>query len=689
VVSRPALRAVLIGGPLLIAVSVVVLMSIGDRPLLGTNRVTPASFFAVVPPGGQACTGAAEDIPAGTGLVVVRTDRAQQGPLGVTLVAGGRAFAGGARHAYDAGDTDVRLGAPVRDARRAVVCVRNGGAEPLGLAGRPAGGKPEARVNGRPVDAQFRIEYRGANRVSWWSRAGRILDRFGDGKASFVGSWTLWLAVALVVVAIALAAFALLDRLPPRRAALACALVAVLSALAWSLTVPPFQVPDEESHAAYVQYLAETGKVPRPSTIGYSAEESGLLALLDFSGTVGVRDNRPPHGARVNAAVRSLERMHPSRVGTGDVAGAVIYPPTFYAAEAIPYWLSPTGDSLLDRLVWMRVLAALLAGVTVALVFGFLRELLPATPFAWTTGALALALLPMFGFVSGGVQNDAALYACSAGLFWAMARILRRGMTVRRGLALSGALAGGVLIKFTMVALAPAAVATVLVALSRSRAAAAWRGAAVAAVAVAVPVGAYALLSRLVWDRPLTGPLRASHAAVAHPEPATIGGQLSYAWQLFLPRLPGMSDKFLTLSPPWDTWFRGGIGRFGWLDYQFPEWVAIALLPVGVAVVMLAARAAAPVVRERLGELCVYALAVLGLAALLAVVGYRYELKFETYFQSPRYLFALLPLFAALVAMAARGAGRRYGPAAGAALVMIAAALTVFAQLATLERYYG
>ncbi len=94
-------------------------------------------------------------------------------------------------------------------------------------------------------------------------------------------------------------------------------------------------------------------------------------------------------------------------------------------------------------------------------------------------------------------------------------------------------------------------------------------------------------------------------------------------------------------------------------------------------------------VRPRVGDLAVYALAVLGVMALLSIVGYRYELKFETYFQSPRYLFALLPLGAAVVAVAARGAGRRFGPAFGAGLVMIVIALSVFAQLATLERYYG
>jgi Predicted membrane protein (DUF2142) len=698
--SRGALRGVLIAGPLLILVGVLVVLSVGDKPLLGTNRVGPAGFFAVVPPGGTLCTGGAERVPAGTGAVVVRTSTSQAGPLSVVLRRGGRTVAHGTRTgAYGSGDTGIPLASLVSRSGRAVVCVRNGGAKPLGLAGTPAGTSPRVRIDGRPADALIRIEYRAGARVGWWSRIGDVARRFADGKASWVGSWTMWLALGLSLIAIVLGLVALWRG--PRRAALVCALVAVLNALAWSLLVPPFQVPDEESHTGYVQYLAETGKVPKPGFIGYSDEENALLRALAFGSVIGVRDNRPPHGPGIDARLRAIERSRLSRVGGGDPAGAVVYPPTFYALESVPYLASPTGSSLLDRLVWMRALCALLAGLTVFLTYRFLRELLPTQPWAWTVGALGVAFLPMFGFVSGGVQNDAGMYACAAALLWAMTRVLQRGLTPLRGLAVGGALVTGILIKYTMVGLAPAAAAAVLVGLWRARKARAeaspadasparraWLGAGVAALVVALPIAAYAALSKWAWGRPLTGPLRASHPEIAQPEPSTITGQLAYAWELFLPRLPFMDDKFPGITPLWDTWYRGGIGRFGWLDYGFPAWVAILLLPVVLAVIVLAVRAACRA-RPPLANVAAYAVAVLGLMALLAVVGYHYELKFATYFQSPRYLFALLPLGAAVVAMAAWGAGRRFGPAVGASVVLMVVALSVFAQLATLERYYG
>ena len=45
-------------------------------------------------------------------------------------------------------------------------------------------------------------------------------------------------------------------------AAWVCALVAFLNAVCWSILSPPFQVPDEPAHFAYVQQLAEAHQLP-------------------------------------------------------------------------------------------------------------------------------------------------------------------------------------------------------------------------------------------------------------------------------------------------------------------------------------------------------------------------------------------------------------------------------------------
>jgi hypothetical protein len=86
----------------------------------------------------------------------------------------------------------------------------------------------------------------------------------------------------------------------------------------------------------------------------------------------------------------------------------------YYALQAIPYSL--VGGTLLERLAIMRLLSALMARITALFVFLFIREALPGIAWAWTAGALGVALAPLLGFMSSGVNPDAMLYAVSVTL---------------------------------------------------------------------------------------------------------------------------------------------------------------------------------------------------------------------------------------------------------------------------------
>ena len=80
-----------------------------------------------------------------------------------------------------------------------------------------------------------------------------------------------------------------IGRIP--RAARWCALVAFLNAAVWAGVTPIFHVPDETSHVAYLQYLAETGHVPNtPNGNGISDEEATVMDQLRFNDVVGFRD---------------------------------------------------------------------------------------------------------------------------------------------------------------------------------------------------------------------------------------------------------------------------------------------------------------------------------------------------------------------------------------------------------------
>ena len=47
-------------------------------------------------------------------------------------------------------------------------------------------------------------------------------------------------------------------------------------------------------------------------------------------------------------------------------------------------------------------------------------------------------------------------------------------------------------------------------------------------------------------------------------------GQVSYIWQLYLPRLPGMTNYFPGIFTSRQLWFDGLIGLYGWAETVFP-----------------------------------------------------------------------------------------------------------------------
>jgi 4-amino-4-deoxy-L-arabinose transferase-like glycosyltransferase len=482
------------------------------------------------------------------------------------------------------------------------------------------------------------------------------------------------------------------------RAAWACALVMLANGLAWSLITPPFQVPDENAHYGYVAQVAERGTVPRivqPEAMLSPLEDYTLGSLL-FYEIVGQRANPSPMSQLQQHTVEEFEHSHLSRVGSGDALSATNNPPLYYVLEAIPYKLGSSG-SVLDRLALMRVLSVLMGAVTVLLVYMFLAELLPGRRWAWSAGALVVAFQPLFGFVSGGVNNDNLLFLTATGLFWGLARSFRRGLTPTNGALIGGFLGAGIVTKLTMLGFVPAAALGVLVALRRSWPVArgpAVRGACWALALCAAPFALDVLLNYLVWNRgAIPGGVGSVSTAPGVPALAfSFRDELAHIWQLFLPSI-GMRDQF-TYVPLWKTWFKGFIGRFGWLDYKFSYHFYLEALAVSLGVIALAL---AELVRKRrafarrIAEFSVYALAVLGLCVEIGVQSYRLMVQSggSAQFEQARYLLPLLGLYGAIAALAVRFGGRRWGPVIGAALVLLAIGHDISAQVITISRYYS
>jgi hypothetical protein len=452
---------------------------------------------------------------------------------------------------------------------------------------------------------------------------------------------------------------------------------------------------------AYVQRLAESGHVPTrdPGPV-FSQEEGLVFGRTDFNQVVGNRAaGRPPWTAAQDRAIDKALAAGPGRFTPGGSTNTTNNPALYYVAELGPYWAATVlGGDFLDRLLALRLGSALLVALAAGFAFAFVRELLPRVPWAWPVGALAFAVQPLLGFMGGGVNNDAALFATSAAVFWLVARALTRGLDRATAIGIGAAFGLGLISKVTIIGLAPGLALCALLLVVRAgpeRRGEVLRRIGLAAGIAALPVIAYVVVNSQIWDRGLWGGngstkrVAAAPSIAANRHPAQLREFVSYLWQFYLPKLPFMNDLQAGI-PLYNVWFKGFIGRFGWLDTNF----AAAVYPAGAAVfAAIAGLAAAGIwrvrerIRGRLGTILVLAGMVAGFVVVVAWAGYRGRLDNGQIFEQARYLLPLGALYATLIALAARGAGR-FGRTAGAALVTLACGHALFAVALVVSRFY-
>jgi 4-amino-4-deoxy-L-arabinose transferase-like glycosyltransferase len=475
-------------------------------------------------------------------------------------------------------------------------------------------------------------------------------------------------------------------------AAWMCVLIAFLNATAWSVITPPFQGKDEVDHFAYVEHLAETGALPKGGSVDvkYSPEQSVVMEGLHyfqvrftpFIPAISSRAEQQTLMEDVHAGA-SLQESEGAGVATPE-------PPLYYALQTIPYALG--GGNVLAKIQLMRLFGALLGAVTVLLTFLFLRETLPAIPWAASIGALCIALQPLFGSMSGSINPDTMLYTVAAAIFLCLARAFRRGFTPRLAVVLGLLIAAGFLTKLNFIGLAFGVfVGLVVLAVheSKSRGRVGLQAPLIAAGIGLAPVMLYALLNAIA-NKPTFG--------IASGVAGTIGAkslfhECSYIWQMYLPRLPGMTHYFKGMATYKDVWFDRSVGLYGWMDTTFPGWVDNVALVPAVAIALLCGRelvAHRHTLSARLPEISIYAAITIGVLVMLGVSSYGSDvIHKELAYGEPRYLLPMLPLLGAVIVLAVRGAGRKWAPVIGAAIVLLFLGHDIFSQLQVIARYYG
>lgn len=251
------------------------------------------------------------------------------------------------------------------------------------------------------------------------------------------------------------------------------------------------------------------------------------------------------------------------------------------------------------------------------------------------------------------------------------------------------ALGLGLLSKLTMVAFVPVTAVALAIGLIRATPRDRARLTACAVLAAAVLPLLYAAVSLGVFDRSLFGRTSAD-APILEGVQSSRAEQLSYTWQLLLPKLWFMDDQF-AYSPPTDLWLHGLTGLFGWLDtpfssgtYRLGAWIFVALASATVASLARHRRAVArnwPVL-----VLCVVAFVSLWL--LIGAASYSYRQGNGGQFEQARYALPLLPIYGLCAATLTRLATGRAASVVAAGLVGLTVVHVLLAQLLVIQRFY-
>lgn len=683
----------------------------------GTNSVEDLSYLARTSFGVPLCVNGLL-LPAGTAQVRLRSisTTARRPALHLQLYSAGRRIASQlpplAVHAGSYSNADFQIPQTPSDRafRHASLCVESDG--PLDWGGTPLLKPPTSAptLRGVPLAAAIAVWYlpRVGARESFVQQAGAIFRRAALFRPGFVGPWTYPLLLFAVLPGLALLALrclALALAGEGRRLAAWLFAIAVANACCWALITPAFQGPDEVDHYAYVQSLVERGEGPSHELSSplqrWSGFENRALEDMRFFTDHQVGDTSLPWLADEQSEYRrQVARLKLPLDDGGGYTTSAVHGPLYYLALS-PAYLLTRDASIFSQLTLMRVSSALLGALVVMFTFLLARELAPRRPWLAVLAALLVAYEPMYGFISGIVNNDVGVNAAAAALELLLIRMLRRGITVPWGLLTGGLLIALPIVKGTGLSLYPVAGLVFVATLWRHHGRAdlrAWLALALGAVLVA-ELSAH-VLSGLQPSAAATGSAAISSNASAVSEALHhIPSYLSYLWQALLPRLGFMSPHFLVPrsgfvlfnDPGFVIFVERGWAAFGWYDVTFPHRVYVAIFLAMVLTVPLGVWAA----RREWGWLRRHWLETLAILAMPVAVIMGFEAAYYT--TSPRaviaefgrYAFPAIGPVAVLVVGALHAFGRRRMVTVGVGLLVATMSLSYASQLLTLTTFYA
>ena len=633
-------RAWIVGGAVLAAMLLTVcwqLLKSGDR-YTGTNSVGVRSLVADVPDGGRFCIGDF-DVPDHTGRVQLSAMWANdRRPALRYILRAGRAVRTGALRAESipspvspaALDLPVReLDPPGESAPGRLCLTPSGGVLALGGTADVQADQRPPTLDGAPVPQRIAVRFLRpvGDSTTLLSAVPDAIRRVALFRPSVVEPWLyafilLVLVPVMWVVSLRLLATRAAGLGGARAAAATVAVLAVLNASAWALITPAWHGPDEPDHFAYAQSIAERGETPAKQQTEAPPFSSRSVVALNAAraySVVGLGDTRPPWLEADETHYRTELARSPGREddGGGYLFSTSSHLPGYYLLTVPAYLVADSGTTF-SELTAMRLVSALLAAIAAACAFLTVRELAPTRQWLAAAAGLLVAFQPMVSFMFGVVNNDAGVNAAAALLVFLLVRGLRRGLSLPLGLALGATLALLPAMKGTGAALYPAAIVGIAGMVWRRHRTADLPGyAAAGAAAAAVLAIRAAVVSALeapsgVAPGGFAGATAGGTISRALDDPGTF---ISYTWQMFLPRLPFMTDLHVQKWPAFDVFIEGGWAAFGWVVVRFPQSVYLVIAAVSLLCAALCAVAVVrrwPKARELGWELAVLVVAIAG-----------------------------------------------------------------------------
>ena len=473
-------------------------------------------------------------------------------------------------------------------------------------------------------------------------------------------------------------------------------LVGVLQSIAWDLALPAFQGPDEDTHFAYIQYLAETGHLPSSTSGGtpLSSEVQSTLTVLNLRDTAGNLGARPAWDRADVTYWRATQHALPKGSRTDGQGPNLIAknPPLYYTVMSIPYrlvvWLP-----LLPRLFVLRLFNALCYLIGIIMAWLIAGEVFGRVRWKQALAAGVVALEPQLAFMSAVINADNLLIALTSAFLLAALRLVRRGPTMARVLTCSALSAAAVLTHGRGLVTLPVLCVALLVAWLAHRPQlrdTLTRGAA-ALVTVGGALVLYLLLGKVGGGG---GSLYGGQIDALNSGSFKFRQYLSSIYQFYFPRLPSMQPRIGPAYGYRQVFINTFFATFGSLEITFRQRI-YDILQV-LSAVGLGGLYTACFVRGR-QLLRGWPTVVVMLALLFTTLFFLHYVSYRSLLGNGgsdplivgRYLLPVVPLFGLAVAFTVGTLPRKIGVFVGAAILSLGLLLSLGAIAITAARFYA